>query len=630
MASYLQQVLSMIMMTPNASSNAEPHININPVALSPSTALPSPTTISNILAFFFSLSALRDWVKLIVLGGVFETCRRIVFGMYSKLISAFWMNAYFEDQDPCYNWLMVWLSKQPSWKKSRDVQISTQTYGAKSSSITLDGENNYSSQFKSYRKLSYLPSLSVTYSLWYKGCYMNIIRTQQETRWYGDKENTLQISLLTRDRDILVHLLQEARQEYMAAQEHHMCIFVNDSIGNCWSHVASRAKRSMTSIILDPGVKELLLKDARDFLESKAWYSERGIPYRRGYLLWGAPGSGKSSLIHALAGELGLDVYVLSLGKAGLDDSSLNGLINRLPERCIALMEDVDAVFTHGLSRDSDALANLPSPSKTPTASTPSPSNNRVTLSGLLNALDGQFDFFESVSCDEFLTPKLNLGVTAQEGRILFATTNKYSSLDSALRRPGRMDVHIEFKLASRYQARELFLRFFNPGDTPKIVEDNESDSGDSIGSADSGYASTHDTQLTVHTSFRETKLPIEKLKLLADDFAEAIPEYGFSMAALQGYLMMYKTQPLEAVEQIGEWLQKEKEEHATKNREAQMKKAGSLKGEKDTMEQEVTKRVEKAIRERLEREKLEKELMEKVEREMTTRMESWLIERPL
>lgn len=41
----------------------------------------------------------------------------------------------------------------------------------------------------------------------------------------------------------------------------------------------------MTSIILDPGVKELLLKDARDFLESKAWYSERGIPYRRGYLL---------------------------------------------------------------------------------------------------------------------------------------------------------------------------------------------------------------------------------------------------------------------------------------------------------------------------------------------------------
>jgi chaperone BCS1 len=47
------------------------------------------------------------------------------------------------------------------------------------------------------------------------------------------------------------------------------------------------------------------------------WYAERGIPYRRGYLLHGVPGSGKSSLIHALAGELGLDIYVVSLSTKG-------------------------------------------------------------------------------------------------------------------------------------------------------------------------------------------------------------------------------------------------------------------------------------------------------------------------
>jgi hypothetical protein len=39
------------------------------------------------------------------------------------------------------------------------------------------------------------------------------------------------------------------------------------------------------SIILDPGVSDLLVDDARDFLESKAWYAARGIPFRRGYLL---------------------------------------------------------------------------------------------------------------------------------------------------------------------------------------------------------------------------------------------------------------------------------------------------------------------------------------------------------
>lgn len=41
----------------------------------------------------------------------------------------------------------------------------------------------------------------------------------------------------------------------------------------------------MRSIVLDPGVKDLLLEDARDFLRSKSWYAERGIPFRRGYLL---------------------------------------------------------------------------------------------------------------------------------------------------------------------------------------------------------------------------------------------------------------------------------------------------------------------------------------------------------
>lgn len=62
--------------------------------------------------------------------------------------------------------------------------------------------------------------------------------------------------------------------------------FLNEArSSNNWRTVSTRAKRSLESIILDPGVKELLLDDAKDFLASKEWYSERGIPFRRGYLL---------------------------------------------------------------------------------------------------------------------------------------------------------------------------------------------------------------------------------------------------------------------------------------------------------------------------------------------------------
>ena len=61
---------------------------------------------------------------------------------------------------------------------------------------------------------------------------------------------------------------------------------IRDSSNN-WRHVASRPKRPLRSIVLDPGIKDVLIDDARDFLESKSWYAARGIPFRRGYLLVG-------------------------------------------------------------------------------------------------------------------------------------------------------------------------------------------------------------------------------------------------------------------------------------------------------------------------------------------------------
>jgi mitochondrial chaperone BCS1 len=62
---------------------------------------------------------------------------------------------------------------------------------------------------------------------------------------------------------------------------------MSQSLGsnNTWRHTSCRPKRSLNSVILDPGMMEGLLRDAKDFLGSKSWYAERGIPFRRGYLL---------------------------------------------------------------------------------------------------------------------------------------------------------------------------------------------------------------------------------------------------------------------------------------------------------------------------------------------------------
>lgn len=71
-----------------------------------------------------------------------------------------------------------------------------------------------------------------------------------------------------------------------------------------------------------------------------------GIPYRRGYLLYGPPGSGKSSFIQALAGDLEYNICILNISERGLTDDRLNHLLSNAPERSIILLEDVDVAFT--------------------------------------------------------------------------------------------------------------------------------------------------------------------------------------------------------------------------------------------------------------------------------------------
>lgn len=286
----------------------------------------------------------------------------------------------------------------------------------------------------------------------------------------------------------------------------------------------------------------------------------------------GAPGSGKTSFIQSLAGEFRLDIYTISLAGSDMDDNSLMRLIAQLPERCIILMEDIDAAIKTTGRRDETNSSNRNQIQFT----------RHVTLSGLLNVLDG---------------------VSAQEGRILFATTNHIEALDPALKRPGRMDVHYEFKLASKSQITALFTLFFDdlgsensakekPGrgddshngrhdvdekrdddsttDTLILLEstdDSDADESSYLVSpptpAEKSQDLQHNSTCTIHDS---QPLAVSKRRLtkLAVQFSDAIPEHMFSMAELQGYLMRYKAQPSEAAAEASRWVECELERRGT------------------------------------------------------------------
>ncbi|KAJ7166819.1 P-loop containing nucleoside triphosphate hydrolase protein [Mycena filopes] len=518
------------------------------------TSTPLGALASSLISLLYSLSALR----VVAFGGALETLRRLTVFLYSKFLSLFWLTAYFDEDDESFDWMQVWLAKQPAWAQARDLDISTDSFLPNHEpALLVPGEEDATLTLEQGRLLAYRPASMQTVAMWYHGRYMTFTRILARTGRRCRLEETLKICVFARSHRVLNELMLEAKKEYKAAEPSSVRIYAATSSNDDWTRVASRPKRKIDSVILDPGVANLLVDDARDFLGSKAWYGARGIPFRRGYLLYGAPGSGKTSIITSIAGVLDLDVYIVSLSRTGLDDSKLSSLISELPEQCIAIMEDIDAALVHNLNRDAPENDD----DKTGAAA-PTPPPSRLSLSGLLNALDG---------------------VAAQEGRILFATTNKYHALDAALCRPGRMDVHVEFKLASRYQAEKMFCSFYIPGDGPEEDEDEEDERESSPLDAGPGTNSDSDARQAASSTsgsdeepaffgnshkLRGPKLRRKEIVELAARFAAAIPERELSMAALQGFLMGYKVRPYEAVDAAPGWVESEREARAKLARE--------------------------------------------------------------
>lgn len=73
-------------------------------------------------------------------------------------------------------WVLYWLSRHPVWDKARMVEVSTRDFGLENTREDVGDETSY--------KISYLPSMDNTYSLWYKRHYMTVSREEKnENRW---------------------------------------------------------------------------------------------------------------------------------------------------------------------------------------------------------------------------------------------------------------------------------------------------------------------------------------------------------------------------------------------------------------------------------------------------------------
>jgi chaperone BCS1 len=318
-----------------------------------------------------------------------------------------------------------------------------------------------------------------SFLFWYKGHLLVLHCAVKEHR------EDLRISSVGLNANILKTLIEECREKYLKDTQKKISVFEHRK--GEWKKARLRSVRPLSTVIMDEQVKDDILRDVAEFLDQdmQEWYAERGIPYKRGYLLFGPPGTGKSSFSLSLAGKHRLDIYTLQL--SNISDSTLMRLFAELPPHCIVLLEDVD---TAGVGRRDSVDADQENESK-----------SAVTLSGLLNVLDG---------------------VSSQEGRILIMTTNHIEHLDEALIRPGRSDKKVHFKLADQTISTQLFHTVFRQLPNQKQCNEAYDD---------------------------------EAFNTLAHEFASKVPEQVFSPAEVLAFLLERKKSPSDAVSCVESWV---------------------------------------------------------------------------
>lgn len=179
-------------------------------------------------------------------------------------------------------------------------------------------------------------------------------------------------------------------------------------------------KREAYTLCLPRGMFESVEQRLREFCSAREQYEWAGIPWRFGVLLYGEPGTGKTSLAHALASRLGMRIAVVPLADFGSDHEMVD-VFRSVEEQAVVLIEDVDCAFRQ---RDEGGEAAA-----------------GVSFSGFLNCIDGV--------------------MAPQNGRILVMTTNHVDRLDPALIRPGRIDLRIEVPTLGRQEASDYADRVF-------------------------------------------------------------------------------------------------------------------------------------------------------------------------
>jgi chaperone BCS1 len=230
-------------------------------------------------------------LTLMLIGSAVAFLRRLPTKIWAFVERRLSITVEIPDRDPAFRWFQAWLARQRYARRARDLSLTT-TWVNTEIDPTIDADPRYSHPTGAASQAKFLltpaPGIHI---MTHRRRILIVYRSRRELQNGAPLayQESLALQLIGGNRAMIEELLAEA---HAASFPQTPGVNILTGRNECWDTTSWQSRRPLESVVLADQTLEDLVEDLRDFYRSASWYAERGVPYRRGYLLYGPPGTG--------------------------------------------------------------------------------------------------------------------------------------------------------------------------------------------------------------------------------------------------------------------------------------------------------------------------------------------------